>query len=133
MTQLTTHPNETYAVIVPKDAKDFRIAKYESTSELYYHFQKTGNAFEDAAREGRDIGLGDFTILGTVTSESIDFDVSGIVESRLQYGKYRAYKFYEKDKQAGFTYDKADSFRSLLKSKEVEIGENEKVVIIQKR
>lgn len=115
MKQLTTPPNETYAVIVPKGAKEKDYTKAICDG--------IWNTFDVIPKEFN------WKILGTVTSESIDFDVSGIVESDRRLLPF-VYKNYVYDTIAK---DSHDSFRSLLKSKGVEIGENEKVVVIQKR
>lgn len=125
MTQLTTPPNETYAVIVPKEAKDFAL-HYNGTMVPVIIYEV------DYLPHHVKLTKGSYSILGTVTSESIDFHVSGIVESSGE-GCFCHYKDYMRG-DGQYTYaGSAGSFRSLLKSKKVEIGENEKLVIIQKR
>lgn len=115
MTQLT---NNIYCIIVPIEAKASRLADVMCN----YHFGKNSNC----------------KLLGTVTSTEIDFDVSGIVEKRFiqicsdDFGIYGRDTF--KNYQSAYDYPSAsDSFRSLIKSKGVEIKEKEKLIIIQKR
>lgn len=131
MTQLT---ETIYAVTVPKDAKDFFIG---DLNILQFNSKNwRGNHYED----GRCIlvlptpkdNWGGFYILGTVTSESIDFDVSGLVDSE-KWPSGREYFNYEDGFYKTSEFTASDSFRSLLSSKGVVLRENEKLIIIQKR
>lgn len=119
-----------YAIEVPKGAYDFQIGYdwEEGKLRVDYRFQKTGNRFEDLARMAIEIQIENWMpnsteILGTVTPDTIDFDVSGIVEtfllrkiaSQLKHRSGVIYRDYTDNVKICSTVD--DSFRSLMTSK----------------
>lgn len=125
-----------YAVEVPLDAKDFKkstslrygievIDMFNST--LLYTFAKDHQGFEHL--DG--IGFQDFEILGTVTADKIDFDVSGLVEKMNWTNSTIWYMDYtHKGADKFITQNPFKSFRSLLTSKSIEI--TQKLLIIKK-
>ena len=119
MTKLT---DNLYAVEVPEDAINFSIRPYFERPNLFFKIKISWVV------ERKSLLYGNWSIIGTVTKDSIDFDCREFIEG---YGidRWRNYKF-ESQYEEVLKSNPDDSFRSLLTSKG--LTDYSKLVIIKK-
>lgn len=125
MIQIT--PN-TYGIIVPIEINKFKIVELHFSGKIVLRSLFDDNSVFMDYELLRDT---DFGIIGTVTNEEIKFDVESHIGNKNYVGG-KVYKDYLKTNQNGHLTDKNDSYRSLLKSKGIELKETEKLLIIEK-
>ncbi len=127
-----------FAVQVERDAEDFHLnAPYRTTKyfSINYKLPKESNEYFSASGSfpllykdfgGKKKYPSQLEILGKVDANSIGFDCSGLVEKSSD-GFYFDYQF-----EKCFCLSEINSFYSLLQSKNINITDQNKFLIIRK-
>lgn len=117
-----------YCVEVPKDAEDLQIITFFDKNKAIMFVVNEPGYYETGFRP---IGKEDLEILGTIDSEEISFDVEPYLEIHRKHFGIKVFKTYEGIVQG--TDDKREAFCSLLQSHGIEIKQNTKLLILEKK
>jgi len=123
----TLTPTNLIAVEVPKEAEDFQIIVYADKKKALLFIVNQPGYYETGYR---NLGQLYLEILGEVTDTEISFDVEPYLKYDTVFinGMHR-FRIYT-DLPSGNTFDKNESFRSLLQSNGIVIREGYKYIIL---
>lgn len=133
MTEIT---NNHFVIEVPIEGKDFRIEL--DTDDTYHIDCKVSADIEWDWIFLPEKHPTNYAILGYVTESEIDFDVSGCIKQPLSQNEDWEQcnihdVFWDHLKQQwDLDFSPHDSFRSLLKSKGIEIKQGTKLLVVKK-